>query len=127
MKEEGRKKTTKQQGDQALWLTTGPTQVLPLHRQGPGVKGLHLLPANSHLPLKLFPCAVWVFFLHPKRFFSPAAVPSREGTAKAGVKRVSSCHTTLSAAILPQSQSRLGIQFETETDSIPFLPRSTHS
>lgn len=37
------------------------------------------------------------------------------------------CHITLSAATLPQSQGRAGIQLETETDIISFLPRSTYS
>lgn len=71
MEEEGRKeKTIKQQGDQALWLKTGSAQVLPLPRQGPGVKVLHLPPASSHPPLNLFLCTAWFSFLHPKRDFS---------------------------------------------------------
>lgn len=48
-----RSQTTKQQEDQALWLKTGPAQVLPLPRKGPEVKVPHLPPASSHPPLNL--------------------------------------------------------------------------
>lgn len=100
----------------------GPAQVLSMPREGPGAKVPHLPSTSSHPPLNLLPRFPP---LHPKRFLCPAAVPSREGPAKAGVKRVSRCHITLSAAILPQSQGKVGTQFETETDIIPFILRSS--
>lgn len=84
----GKEETIKQQEDQALWLKTGPAQVLPLPRQGTGVKVPHLPPISSHPPLNLLPCNKTCLVLFPtsqERFLSPAAVPER-GLRKLGQK-----------------------------------------
>lgn len=127
MEEEGRKeKTIKQQRDQALWLKTGSAQVLSLPRQGPGVKILHLSPANSHPP-RIYSYARFGFSSHiPEDIFLSNCYPKQKRACKSWGEK-SSCHTTLSAAILPQSQGRTSIQFENEADIIPFFSRSTHS
>lgn len=84
MEEEGRK-TSEQQGEQALWLKSGSAQVLPLPRQGPGVKVSHLPPAGSHPPLNLFLYTAWFFFLHPNRDFSfPLLSQAEKGLQKLG-------------------------------------------
>lgn len=62
-RQERRRQTIKQQEDQALWLKTGPAQVLPLPRHHLEVKEPHLPPASSRPPLNLLLCTAWFLFL----------------------------------------------------------------
>ena len=101
--------------------------MLPLPRQGSGIEAPHLPPASSQPPLNLLPYTAWIFLPYVPRDSSPLLLSQAEQPAKAGVKKVSRCHITPSAAILPQSHGRAGSQYEAETDIIPFLLRSTHS
>lgn len=76
MEEEGRT-GDKPQENQALWLKTGSTQVLPLPRKSPGAKALHLPPASSHPWQEPAPMYCLVL-LHFKRKSSPQLLSQAE-------------------------------------------------